>query len=126
MDPNLGVPAITHEHRDPSVGPILWTIVGLAFGVMLVAVGMYGLYWYLAGERVTVVNPMANVEPQVPPAPRLEEHPAVEIQTLRSEEERLLSTYGWSDKEKGVVRVPIDKAMELELSRGFPVKGGAK
>jgi hypothetical protein len=59
---------------------------------------------------------------QFPPAPRVEEHPAVEIQELHAKEDSLLSTYGWTDKMAGVVRIPIDRAIDLELQRGFPVR----
>jgi len=34
----------------------------------------------------------------------------------------VLSTYGWTDKNAGVVRIPIDRAMELQLERGFPTR----
>lgn len=30
----------------------------------------------------------------------------------RSEDERLLNTYGWVDKGKGIVRLPVDVAMQ--------------
>src|SRR5262245_30447737 len=124
VDSKLGAPAIRHEHRDPSVLPILWTLVGLTLGVIFVGIGVYVMYWYLASPRSAppLENPMADTAPQVPPAPRLEVQPAVELQTLRSDEDRLLSTYGWTDKEHGIVRLPIEKAMELQLQRGFPTK----
>ncbi len=37
----------------------------------------------------------------------------------------MLTTYGWVDKEKGIVRVPIDSAIALVLRRGFPGGRGA-
>jgi hypothetical protein len=33
-----------------------------------------------------------------------------------------LSTYGWTDREAGVVRIPIERAMKLSLEKGFPVR----
>jgi hypothetical protein len=30
--------------------------------------------------------------------------------------------YGWVDKEGGVTRIPIDRAMELMLQRGFATR----
>jgi hypothetical protein len=65
---------------------------------------------------------MAVFDSQIPPAPRIEEHPAIEIQELHSAEDQTLSTYGWVDKKKGIVRIPIDRAMELQLQRGFPAR----
>lgn len=34
------------------------------------------------------------------------------LSKARSEDEKLLTTYGWIDKNKGVVRLPIDVAMQ--------------
>src|SRR5690606_8893218 len=33
---------------------------------------------------------------------------------------RLLTTYGWADKQEGRVRIPIDRAMEKALEEGLP------
>ena len=41
------------------------------------------------------------------------ESPNTRLEALRAQEAAALGTYGWVDKEKGVVRVPIDRAMEL-------------
>jgi hypothetical protein len=34
---------------------------------------------------------------------------------LQGKEKTAASTYGWVDKDKGVVRLPIDRAMELTI-----------
>jgi hypothetical protein len=33
-----------------------------------------------------------------------------------------LQSYGWIDQQKGVVRIPIERAMELTAERGLPVR----
>ena len=46
------------------------------------------------------------------------------LKTLRQADAKELTTYGWIDKNKGVVRVPIERAMELtvaELSSKRPI-----
>ena len=65
---------------------------------------------------------MAASEKQIPPAPRVDDHPAVELKELHRYEDTFLNTYGWTDKQKGIVRIPIDQAMELQLKKGFPTK----
>jgi hypothetical protein len=37
-------------------------------------------------------------------------------QALKAEQQRRLSQYGWVDRQAGLVHVPIDVAMELELA----------
>jgi hypothetical protein len=53
----------------------------------------------------------------VPPEPRLQVAPAEDLRALRAREEEVLRTYGWVNREKGVVRIPIERAMELLVER---------
>jgi hypothetical protein len=49
------------------------------------------------------------------------------LKTSRQEAEKALTTYGWIDKNKGVARVPIERAMELtvaELAQRRPAPAG--
>lgn len=39
------------------------------------------------------------------------------LRALRTREEETLTRYAYVDKEKGIVRIPIERAMELEASR---------
>jgi hypothetical protein len=113
-----------HEGQDANIRPIVLTGMGLALTLAVVGVIVYGVFRYLETHPATRIqsNPMAVFDSQVPPAPRIEEHPAIEIQQLHAQEEQTLSTYGWIDKNKGVVRIPIERAMELQLRRGFPAR----
>jgi hypothetical protein len=46
-----------------------------------------------------------------------------EIEEVHAREKALLTSYGWVNKEKGIVRIPIDQAMELmvrEAQSGTP------
>jgi hypothetical protein len=38
------------------------------------------------------------------------------LKTLREEDAKALTTYGWIDKNKGAARIPIERAMELTLT----------
>jgi hypothetical protein len=49
------------------------------------------------------------------------------LKTLREEAEKALTSYGWVDKNKGVARIPIKRAMELtvaELAKQEPAPAG--
>jgi len=49
------------------------------------------------------------------------------LKTLREESQKDLTTYAWVDKNKGVARIPIDRAMELtvaELAQKKPAPAG--
>jgi hypothetical protein len=69
-----------------------------------------------------VPSPVAS--DQTPPAPRLENDPAADLARLRREEDDKLSSYGWIDREQGVVRIPVDRAIEILAERGLPEPKG--
>lgn len=49
------------------------------------------------------------------------------LKTLREETDKALTTYGWIDKNKGLARIPIDRAMQLtvaELAKQKPAPAG--
>ena len=68
------------------------------------------------------------------PAPRGSDYEEVRakkrvenLKTVREEADKALTTYGWIDKNKGVARIPIERAMELtvaELAKQKPAPAG--
>ena len=117
--------SIGHETDTGDVRAIGLTGIALAIGIVLVLILVTGIFHYLDHHPAIVIpaNPMAETDQQqFPPVPRIEEHPAKDIDELHSQEEHVLSTYGWTDKKAGIVRIPIDRAMELQLERGFSVR----
>ena len=59
------------------------------------------------------------------PGPSLLVREPMNLQKFRDEEEHLLNSYGWVDRNTGLVRLPIDRAKALLLERGLPVREGA-
>lgn len=117
-----------HETRDASIRLVVITLGFLAVGAAAVFFLVYGIFAYLAAHPLATAppNPMSQTtQPQFPPEPRITDHPAIEIQQLHAEEDSILSTYGWTNKNDGIVRIPIDRAMELSLQRGFPTRPAA-
>ena len=41
---------------------------------------------------------------------------------MRAEEDQILGSYGWIDRERGIVRVPIDRAITLLAQKGLPTR----
>ena len=114
-----------YETRDVSVQLFARIIVGL---VIITLMGM-GLSWVFFGAEArrmkaadTPPSPLASSLPQQPPEPRLQAAPWVDLQAYKSEEEKNLSTYAWIDAKGGIVRIPIDRAMDLVAQRGLPVR----
>ena len=64
----------------------------------------------------------AGQENRLPPEPRLQTNPRQDMKDLREEEDARLRSYGWVDRNAGVVRIPLDEAMKLTLQRGLPAR----
>lgn len=120
-------PGAKHEHTDidPSVGYkfALWLTVA-----MLISVGIvYGTFWFFEGAERTANQaarkyPLAVGQTKEPPAPNLQTQPFTDVYRLRESEAKRLGTYGWVDKQGGIARIPIDRAIELTLQRGLPAR----
>jgi hypothetical protein len=71
-------------------------------------------------DRVTAA--VSATRPRFP-EPRLQVAPEVDLAALRARDDAALNTYGWVDRKAGVVRIPIERAMDLVAQRGLPVRG---
>ena len=119
-----------HEYTDiePSVA---WKFAAwLAVGMLASAAIVYGTFWLFEGregaaDRAAQTFPLAAGQVREPPAPRLQTQPFRDISELRQREAEQLTTYGWVDKNTGVTRLPIDRAMQLMLERGVRVQSGS-
>ena len=113
----------SHELSDAAIRPIVLTGIALAIVAAIVMTISVGLFrFFVARPEPVRANPMASELPQFPPAPRISDHPADELQQLRQQEDQTLTTYGWVNRGAGVVRIPIDRAIDLAIQRGFPVR----
>ena len=114
-------PGLGHERTDISVRPIAIAGIGLAIALVVVLALMLGLYGYLAGRAARLsppANPLAAAEgPRLPPEPRLQVRPVRDLRELREAESNILDRYGWVDKNAGVVRIPIARAIDLLAAR---------
>jgi len=57
-----------------------------------------------------------------PPPPSLLISEPVVLREFRQAEDSALANYAWIDKAAGTVRLPIDRAKELVLERGLPIR----
>jgi hypothetical protein len=134
------------EREDLSASGVVYFIVGVAvlglFGFLLMT-GFYKLLDARAGKDQPEVSPLATKAPtdtrKLPegyknaggyqdylkdtfPAPRLEIDERTELNEDRIAEEEKLSSYGYVDESHVMVRIPIERAMELLTQRGLPVR----
>ena len=122
-------PDVRFEKEDIRATPVLKFLVGIAVTTVVVCLLLLAFY---RGMRSYV----ADLQPEPPHMrfeanreamePRLQEHPAPDLQAIRAKEERILTTYGWVDKSRGVVRIPIEEAMKLVAEQGVQGTAGGQ
>jgi len=110
-----------YETRDASPSVILKFGVTLAVILIAVAFGMKIVFRYFAATQTLgpAASPFENAR-TLPPPPRLQVAPQAEVHSYWESQQDVLNSYGWVDKQNGVVRIPIDRAMRLTLERGLP------
>jgi hypothetical protein len=70
-------------------------------------------------ERMKMATPTAAHEF---PTPQLQRDDATEMNEEIAEENAKLTHYQWVDQGQGIVRIPIDQAMQLVLQHGLPAR----
>jgi hypothetical protein len=108
-----------HERSDLNPAKIFLFGAILLVTVVASAAVSYFFLRYAAVRRpspqVASFPPARAREPA--PAPRLQVKGANELREMREAEERVLHSYAWIDGEKGIVRIPVERAMEILAQR---------
>ena len=114
----------TEERRDIDVKAIAWFGLALVLAAAAIHVGAWALMrGFESREAAADRLPPALVRDRgarVPPEPRLRTAPRADLAELRAAEERVLETYGWVDRQRGIARIPIERAMDIVAKRGVP------
>jgi hypothetical protein len=126
-------PRNPHVHHEPGdVNARALTKFGLSMSalILIFLVGIWGVFEYLKNREAELGRPMSasaivNAQKQ-PPEPRLQPHPAQDMRDWRAAEERAARQYGWIDPDKGIVQIPIERAMDLIAQRGLPAPPAGK
>jgi hypothetical protein len=120
-------PGVSHERRDVNVFQITAFGIGLLLSCIVVVFAMWAMFDFLFAreEAKNATNPAAAMmkeQNQSPPEPRLQAQPRIELRDLHADEDAILNSYGWIDPNKGIVRIPIDQAIDIVAQKGLPSK----
>ena len=112
----------SYEKTDAQTGPLALLAVAIAMLVLVSLTGIAIMWRVMAYQNVytgeMVGSPLAPARPP-PPSPRLQVFPAQDLKDFRAQEAARLNSYGLVDKDKGIVHIPIDRAMDLIAQRGL-------
>jgi hypothetical protein len=109
-------PSPAHETADVD-GRRIWLTGGI-LAATIVVVG-FAASGALRLFRHETDRPLfaTNTTPTQMPSPPLQGAPALDLKALRAQKHAMLNEYRWIDRDKGVVRIPIEQAMALLIAR---------
>jgi hypothetical protein len=108
-----------HETTDVNVWAVGKFAIGLAIVCIVSIVLLFGLMKFFQSREETSVA--SAVEPtRLFPEPRLQKSEIPDLEAIRAAEDKLLNSYAWVDQPKGVVRIPVERAIEVLAQRGLP------
>jgi hypothetical protein len=114
----------SYERSDLRPGYIAF--FGIALSVVLViSVVIASLivhYKTVQHARQDTPIPRLAREREATPGPRLQVEAHSELRQMRAAEDAALNNYGWVDKNAGIVRIPVDQAMEVLAKKGLPAR----
>ena len=96
-------------------------LVGGSFLIIALLFKVLEYYQPLFDE---VPHPLADKR-QMSSAPRIQIDPPVQKMELQKNEEHVLTTYDWVDQENNLVRIPINRAIQILSERELPGKTGS-
>lgn len=129
-----------YEHRDIGISGVLYFLLGLAIAgvfVYFIVEGIYSILQRRFDAEQAPISPLVTNAPKdtrkLPvdyrdylkqnfPSPQLEIDERSQLDKVRIDEEQTLSSYDWVDQKAGTLRIPIDRAMDLLVQRGLPVR----
>jgi len=126
------------EHDAVSFSGIWWFVVILTGTVVVCQLLVWGFFvWFdyratrndtprsalaaPASSPVIEGGKLVSGGEQTPQPALMVDEPAV-LRAYRAMQDDKLNTYGWVDQAMGTVRLPIDRAKDLVLERGLPVR----
>lgn len=124
--PQANPPASSgYETRDANARGIFNFLVFL--GLMLVVSGLicWGLFRYFSSRQPGPADSPFEDTRELPLGPQLQVNPRQDWLKFHEQQEQELETYEWENRGSGIVRVPIERAMDLLLQKGLPVQNSS-
>jgi hypothetical protein len=104
-----------YERSDIAPAVVGWIAIGLALFVLAVPLVMPLVF----PQSIYRGNPAARPA-LVSDAPPLEVQPSDRMRRQREADREFATTYGWIDRNRKIVRIPVSRAVERLLQIGLP------
>jgi hypothetical protein len=114
----------SYELSDLRPGYVAFFGIGLAVVLVIAVVTASLIVHYKTVQHARQDTPIPRLarEREAMPEPRLQVAAPNELRQLRAAEEAALNSYGWVDKDTGIVKIPVDRAMEILAKKDLPAR----
>ena len=116
---NLGKqPRRGHETSDANIRDLIIFGAGLSLLIIAGLLVSGAVFHYFVGHQGLgpPASPFEN-DRTLPPEPRLQVTAPKDLKQYKAAQDEILNSYGWVDQKAGIVRIPIDRAMDILVSR---------
>jgi len=113
-------PLHDHERTDWNLNYVLVGFVALIISVTAILAASWWIFRDFRGSAESRVLGTGPAQPVLPPETRLQIAPSADWRLMLEQEKAALQSYRWVDRSRGIVRIPIEREMELIAQRGFP------
>jgi hypothetical protein len=117
-----------YERSDMNPAVVVAAALGLLLVLLIVLVAISLFEASVTGIPASISRPadltsgLQAAAAPTPPAPRLEAESGQTLDPYRAAQQQQLNSYGWVDRPAGVVRMPIERAMDLVAQRGLAAR----
>jgi hypothetical protein len=109
-----------YEPSDLRIGGVLLVVGGSLAVLALTGLALWGMVlWFAAESERPSVTSVERARIETPP-PLLQSAPKTDLAEFRAHEEAMLQSWHWVDQTAGVAQIPIERAMQLLVERGWP------
>jgi hypothetical protein len=90
---------------------VLVFVAGIVLALLSAAL-LFHVFAKFHPERTSEAAPVVTVA-DLPPQPRLQMNPSIELEQVRAAENLHLDRYAWTDSSHATAQIPVDRAMTL-------------
>lgn len=109
-----------HETRDANTRNVIIFVVAVCCLVIAGLLVSKAVLHYFVGQQELgpPASPFENVR-MLPPEPRLQVSAPKDLKKYKAAQGEILNSYGWVDQKAGIVRIPIERAMDILSQTGL-------
>lgn len=117
-----------YEKFELSIGGVIVFVVALLIAAIAMHAALWDWWRNIGGEKTAarVWSPAGEARSGGGRfTPQLQLAPATDWKSYRREQQNLLESYGWEDRSNGIVRIPIEQAIDRVIADGLPKWGSS-